>query len=75
MLECCRQAIRGLDFRYRPKADHCTAANFSVANDPKRTFISTERAIDHTGDILEGLATPLHPGAIEYFQEGGISVP
>jgi TRAP transporter TAXI family solute receptor len=28
-----------------------------------------------SGDILEGLATPLHPGAIKYFQEAGISIP
>jgi TRAP transporter TAXI family solute receptor len=28
-----------------------------------------------SGDILEGLAAPLHPGALKYFQEAGISVP
>jgi TRAP transporter TAXI family solute receptor len=28
-----------------------------------------------SSDILEGLAAPLHPGALKYFQEAGISVP
>lgn len=28
-----------------------------------------------SGDILEGLSAPLHPGALKYFKEAGISVP
>jgi len=28
-----------------------------------------------SGDILEGLTAPLHPGALKYFKEAGISVP
>jgi len=28
-----------------------------------------------SGDILEGLAAPLHPGAVKYFKEAGISIP
>lgn len=52
-----------------------TVTKTAFENAEKFPLYFPEYAELRSGDILEGLTAPLHPGALKYFKEAGISVP